>query len=174
MFISAVAPVVSTSGGALYSLGDDVTLICTAMGGPDNAFQWMDGSNTVVESSSTLTLANVTAANGGEYICMVSNVGGVSSASTSVFISPYITMDPQDVGGANGTMVTLTCMAEAFPAPTYQWSRVGMATISSTATGESSETLVFNSLAVGDEGDYICNATSNGISIPSQPATLSG
>ena len=170
----SVAPVVSTPDDAIYSRGDDVTLICTAMGGPDNVFQWMDSSNAVVESSSTLTLANVTATDGGEYTCMVSNAGGVSSASTSVFISPYFIVEPQDVGGASGTMVTLTCMAEAFPAPTYQWSRVGMATISSTATGESSETLVFNSLAVGDEGDYICNATSNGISVQSQPATLSG
>ena len=116
---------------------------------------------------------NVSASDGGMYTCEVTNDGGTDTATTSVLISPYFTSQPQAVGGANGTMATLTCEAEAFPNPTYQWFRTN-GTIGATVTGQASSSLVFSSLQFGDEGDYFCNATSNGLTIQSDSATLSG
>ena len=157
------------------SQGSDVILECTApQGGPSNTFQWLNSSGSVVSTTSTLTLTNVMAADGGTYTCMVTNDGGTNSATTSVLISPYFTSQPQAVGGDSGTMVTLTCEAEAFPSPVYQWSRTDGGTIGTTATGQASSTLVFSPLQFGDEGDYLCNATSSGVTIQSAPATLSG
>ncbi len=121
-----------------------------------------------------LTLTNVMAADGGMYTCMITNAGGSDSATTSVFISPYFTSQPQAMGGANGTMVTLTCEAEAFPAPTYEWSRMDGGTIGTEVVGQNSAMLMFDPLMFGDEGEYLCNATSMGMTIQSQPVTLTG
>ena len=156
-----------------YSQGANVTLVCTAMGGPDNSFQWFfRGSSLSGQTSSNLTLLSVSATDGGAYTCVVSNLAGDNNATTTVFISPYFTSQPQAVGGANGSMVTLTCEAEAFPAPTYQWSRVDGGTIRPDVTGQDSTMLMFNPLMFGDEGDYICTATSDGNPIQAQTATL--
>ena len=144
------------------------------MGGPGNTFRWLNSANSPLSTNSTLTLVNVLASDGGTYTCEVTNDGGTDTATTSIFISPYFTSQPQAVGGANGAMVTLTCVAEAFPSPTYQWSRVDGGAISTAATGQNSSMLVFNPLAFGDEGEYVCNATSMGVTTQSQPATLSG
>ncbi len=121
-----------------------------------------------------LTLTNVMAADGGMYTCMITNAGGNDSATTSVFISPYFISQPQDVGGDNGTMVTLTCAAEAFPAPMYQLSWVDGGTIRMEVMGQDSTVLTFDPLLFGDEGDYICTAMSNGNQAQSQNATLTG
>ena len=143
------------------------------MGGPDNTFQWSFGE-TVVANSSMLTRQNVTAADGGSYVCMVTNDGGTDTATTSVFIAPYFVSQPQDVRGANGTSVTLACQAEAFPSPTYQWSRIDGRMIRTEVMGQDSEMLMFAPLMFGDEGNYFCTAMSSQISLPSQNVTLTG
>ncbi len=157
-----------------YNQGDDVTLECNAaMGGPENIFQWFDSSNSLMSTTSTLTLTNVTAANGGAYTCVITNAGGNNTATTSVFISPYFISQPQATGGVNNTMVILTCEAEAFPGPMYQWFRVDGEMLGNAVTGQASAVLEFSPLQFGNEGDYFCNATSNGITIQSDSATLS-
>ncbi len=171
----SVAPLAMVPVDETYNQGDDVILECNAaMGGPGNTFQWFDSLNSILTNSSMLTLTNVMAADGGMYTCMITNAGGSDSDTTSVFIAPYFTSQPQAMGGDNGTMVTLTCEAEAFPAPTYQWSRGDGRMIRTEVMGQDSAMLTFDSLSFGDEGDYICNATSMGMTIQSQPVTLSG
>ncbi len=158
-----------------YSQGDDVTLQCTAMGGPDNTFQWLqNGMVLMSENSEMLTVMNVTAANGGAYTCEVANAAGTSNTTASVFISPYFTSQPQAIGADNGTMVTLTCVAEAFPAPEYQWSRVDGEDIRMEVTDQDSTMLVFDPLLFGDEGNYFCTALSNGDEAQSENVTLTG
>ena len=155
--------------------GDSVTLQCTSMGGPGNTFRWFLNNFLLLgETSPTLIRQNVTVADGGMYNCIVSNTAGNNGASTSIFIFPYFTSQPQGVGGSNRGMAAISCVAEAFPTPTYQWSRVDGATIGSTVMGQTTSTLVFSSIQFRDEGEYVCNATSNGVTIQSQSATLSG
>ncbi len=173
--ISVVAPLASVPPSMTYSQGANVTLTCTAMGGPDNTFQWLQNDMVIQsETTPTLTLTNVVATNGGAYTCMVTNTAGTSNATTSVFISPYFASQPQAMGGANGTMVTLTCEAEAFPAPTYEWSRMDGGTIRTEVTGQNSAMLMFDPLMFGDEGEYLCDAMSMGMTVQSQPVTLTG
>ena len=175
LVLLAVAPLATVPADMTYSQGADVTLSCTAMGGPSNRFQWfLNDMSLPSENSLSLTLLNVSVADGGAYTCMVTNAAGADNATTFVFISPYFTSHPQGMGGANGTMVTLTCGAEAFPAPTYQWGRVDGGTIRPEVTGQDSAMLIFNPLTFGDEGDYICTAMSNGNQVQSQTATLTG
>ncbi len=84
----AVAPMAMAPSDQTYNQGDDVTLGCTAMGGPNNNFQWLlNGTPIPSETSSLLRLLRVRAGNGGVYTCMVTNAAGTSNATTSVFIA---------------------------------------------------------------------------------------
>ena len=81
-------------------------------------------------------------------------------------VSPLITTNPMSQLVTNGQMVTFTCNAIAFPAPSYNWSTpnpndFNTSTISFTAS-------------YSDFGNYTCMATSNGITVKSQPALLTG
>ncbi len=91
---------------------------------------------------------------------------------TSVFILPYFTVQPDDAGITNGSSISLTCQAEAFPFPSYEWIQVRGSIRSDLSVG--SEVLVFNPLLFGDEGDYVCNVTSAETVISSNTVTLSG
>ncbi len=150
-----------------------MTLSCSALGGPDLFYRWQANASYLVgENSSTLMLSNVDASDGGDYTCVVFNSAGNTSATTSVFIMPYFTVQPDDAGSANGSGIILTCQAEAFPSPSYEWIQVGGSIRSDLSVD--SEVLVFNTLLFGDEGDYVCNVTSAETVISSKTVTLSG
>ena len=170
-----VAPLVFITPGSLtYQRDEDVVLYCSVLGGPDTSYQWQfEDINIDGENSSMLILPSVNASNGGEYTCVVSNGAGNDSARVSVFIAPYFVMEPQNVNGLNGSMVTLPCEAEAFPAPDIQWDKVGD-TIRDGLDIVSSGELVFDPLLFGDEGSYFCNVSSQGQSLQSQAVILSG
>ena len=144
-----------------------------ALGGPSVFFQWlMDGSNLEGETYSTLMLRDVNASTGGVYTCVASNSAGNNSADMSVFIAPYFITEPKDVGGLNGTMASLTCLAETFPSPSYQWFREGRSLREGLSA--SFEMLSFDPLVFGDEGEYFCNVSSQDRLVQSLSATLSG
>ena len=105
---------------------DTVLLMCVTLGGPENTFQWsFNGGDLVNETSSNLTLIQVTAGNGGTYTCTVTNSAGSGSYSTYVFISPMITLNPISSSVSNGTEeVSFTCNATGFPEPDIEWFRV--------------------------------------------------
>ena len=168
-----VAPTVSaTSGIQTYKRGDDVTLTCFSMGGPELLYQWQyNGNDLEGERFSTLILSNVTASHGGEYTCVVSNIAGSGSASTFVYISPYFTADPQDAGVSNGSLFMLICEAGGFPVLNYQWIRVGDPIRDD--LNVTSMTLIFDPILFEDEGVYVCNVTSAETTISSDTATLS-
>ena len=73
-----VAPLIdSISDDQIYQRDQDVTLNCSALGGPDVFIQWqVNSSNLDGENSSTLILPSVNASTGGEYTCVVSNSAG--------------------------------------------------------------------------------------------------
>ena len=161
-------------------------LMCEVKGGPGNEIRWLlngdDLSNVsaaITDDSddalfSMLTVQNVTAVDGGEYTCVVFNLAGTGNDTIQVSISPYFTMQPEDSGGENGTMAVLTCEADGFPLPEFEWSRVDGEPLTERLTGFKSAMLVFSPLTFGDEGVYICTISSNDISVNSTSATLSG
>ena len=119
-----------------------------------------------------LTLSIVTASIGGEYSCVVTNRAGNDMASTFVFVSPYFVDQPVNTEGSNGSAINLTCRAEAFPEPKYQWGRVDGAAIRDQVVGTNSTTLIFTPFMFGNEGEYYCNVTSSGRTIQSESITL--
>ena len=157
------------------SLGNNVTFTCSALGGPDNMFQWQkEGENLPSESQSTLTLTNVNAMDGGVYTCVVTNSAGNDSSDITLNIAPYFIVQPNDTLTNNGDSLTLSCEAEGFPDPVYQWFRNDNEMVRSNLTGVNSNMLLFDSVLFGDEGDYYCTATSSGVSVNSTIATLTG
>ena len=67
----------------------------------------------------------VSDADGGEYTCVVSNAAGNETTSVTLYIRPYIVLDPQQqLLAVVGSFVTFTCGALSFPSPSYLWERV--------------------------------------------------
>ena len=149
-------------------------LMCTSLGGPNNAYQWQANDTDIPgETMHTLTLNNVDASTGGMYTCVVTNAAGNDSDSTFLFIAPYFITEPVNEETDNGSSVTLQCVAEAFPSPSYQWARTDGAPIrGEIATDESK--LIFSPALFGDEGDYYCNASSRDEVERSMDATITG
>ena len=177
---STVSPLGSVSVSAdpsqsLYVDGDDVSLSCSAEGGPSNEFQWtLNDVNLTNETGSSLELTNITAdSNGGVYTCIVSNEAGIDEDSFTVNVSPVITLQPAPVFVDILVIAMLECNASGFPRPTYQWFKVG-GELSANVTGENTSQLTFNSVYYGDEGDYFCQVTSGDITINSSTAALGG
>ena len=159
------------------------TFICQAQGGPDNMFEWtfngfiLNNTNITATSFwSTLTINSISALNGGEYTCTVSNLAGNASNSSTLYVSPYIVVNPVEVLTTTNdtTMSVLQCVAAAFPSPTYTWTKL---------TGPGSPMVVVNANDSGvftfslmsefeDYGMYICTASSNSLHVNSSLSTV--
>ena len=118
----------------ILSREDNVTLTCSARGGPDNVFQWQkNGADLPGENQTTLQLTDIDATDGGEYTCVVSNAGGYERTNTTLYIQPYIVVNPQPLLlTVEGSSVIFTCEALSFPAPSYQWVKEGVSGFIST------------------------------------------
>ena len=158
--------------GVVYYEGDNVTFTCDSLGGPGNTFQWlMTGQVLENETEPTLLLTSITvASDGGVYTCVVMNLAGAGNASVQLNIGPVIDVHPVDINTLRGTNVSLTCNAIAFPGLQYEWIRAD-SPLPETAIALSNF-LVFSVVSFGDEGDYYCTATSSGITVSSNTATL--
>ena len=161
---------------------DTHTFTCSAQGGPGNTFQWFfngslatNGQTSFSPAESNYTISNVSASDGGQYTCVVSNAAGNSSETTTLFVSPYIITDPATtLLSSNGSLQQLECEAEAFPAPTYTWTKL---------TGPNSPMVVFESNSSGllmlqtvfnSEGTYVCATFSRGVTVNSSESTVYG
>uniref|UniRef100_A0A1X7SFS9 Ig-like domain-containing protein n=1 Tax=Amphimedon queenslandica TaxID=400682 RepID=A0A1X7SFS9_AMPQE len=129
--IVSVSPFSATVSG-----GDNVTLTCSAGGGPNNIFTWAhanigqisDGGRFIIEStsSSTLTITDVIGADFGAYTCQVSNLAGSSSATSEITTSPegFSAISPvNNITLDRGDDITLNCATTAGPPSNimYDW-----------------------------------------------------
>ena len=67
------------------SFGDNVTFICSSLGGPYNQYQWtyLETDN-IVSNEPELTISSVLFNNGGNYQCEVSNAAGNDLTTSTV------------------------------------------------------------------------------------------
>ena len=139
--------------------GDNVTFNCSTQSGPNNMFQWFkNGSVLDGETSSLLTVTDISVEDGSEYSCLVSNAAGNGSAMASLFVIPEIVQQPQAINTNNGSAITFTCLATGYPSPEYIWSRENPeGTVVAMMVGEESE-LNIDPVMFGDEGYYRCMA----------------
>ena len=149
---------------AIAVVGGTVTFNCSARGGPDNTYQWQnDGEDLMNETDTTLTVSNITAMNGGNYTCVVSNAAGNDSATAVLYVEPIIVTQPTDILTRNGTVENFTCVATSFPAPEYTWEKYNEETNSFDMV-RNGPVLEFTPAVFGDEGTYRCVASQPGTS----------
>ena len=166
------ADLTENSINTTYSQGENATLQCTSMGGPNNTYQWLHNETVIEgETSENLTRPFVIVTTGGEYTCVVSNLAGNHNASTFLFVYPYIVSDPLSVYVSTGLAVVLTCGAEAFPNPEYLWVRPDGRNISGENYGRN---LSISIIEYGNEGEYYCNASARGETAMSEIAIITG
>ena len=110
----------------VVSVGENITLSCAGQGGPNNSFVWeKNGEVLSGKNENQLTLMVVNGSSGGVYTCTVSNAAGSGSASTTLYVAPYIVtpLEEQTVT-TNGSNVNIICDADGFPTPGISWVRV--------------------------------------------------
>ena len=166
-------------------------LSCFAEGLPEPVYQWQK-QNTLTglyvniqnANESVLDFSPVAFGDGGTYQCVASNVAGMAiSNPATVYITPLIVTQPMDNGADSGTVTQLTCQADGFPEPTYQWQKLDEDDSGSGTDilggyvdlpNVTSSMLEFTPVEFGDEGSYRCVASSMVGQATSDPATLSG
>ena len=108
----------------------------------------------IVGNDSMLKIMNVDASSGGSYMCTVSNAAGNDSASTTLYVTPYIvTPLEEQTLTTNGSNVNVSCDADGFPSPTVSWVDMTNAEVVNMSL------LEFSPVVFGDEGLYRCVAT---------------
>ena len=187
--------------------GSNVTFICSGLGGPNNTFIWVRSdeldvifesyiqpllsttpvdvsdiiselSGIILENGTILFIESINATlNGGSYECVVINEAGLGRNDTTLYVRPMITEQPMDVETEVDNIVTLTCIADSFPAPEYQWEMMNRTSGEfEQIDGETNTTLVFNYIDYDDYGRYRCvvNVPFLGSTITSDNVTITG
>ena len=158
-----------------YKLEENATLECNSTGGPNNTYLWQkDGVYITDATSIVLELASVTVLTGGIYTCVASNAAGMHSASTFLFVFPYFHEQPVEVILTSAeSKLNVSCVAVAYPDPEYQWGREDDGEIRMEILTNQSVFMI-SSVQFGDEGNYYCNATSNGLVNTSRSTNVTG
>ena len=132
-----------------------------------NTYLWMMNGVTV-GNDSTLVVMDIDVTSGGSYTCTVSNAAGNESASTTLYVAPYIvTPLEEQTLTASGVNVNITCDAAGFPSPTVNWVDMTNMEVSNTSL------LEFSPVMFGDEGLYHCVAATeiNGMNLTATDET---
>jgi hypothetical protein len=143
--------------------GNSVTFTASASGYPTPTVQWQQSTNgtnftnIAGATSTTLTLASVTASqNGREYRAVFTNRHGsatTTAATLTVLFPPVVTTNPASQSVSAGQSVTFTAAATGNPTPTVQWqvSTDGGATFGN-ISGATSTTLTLTGVTAGQNG----------------------
>ena len=136
------------------SFSDVIILECTSSGGPNNTYAWVKDEIVLDdEASDSLTQIIDSASSGGNYTCTISNAAGSDSASTTLYVAPYIvTPLEEQTLTTNGSNVNISCDADGFPSPTVNWVDMTNAQVVNMSL------LEFSPVMFGDEGLYRCLA----------------
>ena len=142
---------------------ETVNFTCSSLGGPEATYQWSkNGSVLEGENSTLLVISNVSTSSGGNYTCNASNPAGYDTASGTLYVHPFFTLQPADALSRINVNLTLTCEAEGFPSPAVHWEDSEGMLVSSSALLE---------LAPVMFGDYYCVAETT-VTVGSDTMTL--
>ncbi len=127
-------------------------LTCSTVGRFIDSYEW-EKNERIVGNNQTLEVT-IDASSGGIYTCTVHNAAGTDSASTALYVEPFINMPLNiQILTTNGSIVNIDCDAAGFPTPNISWiDPLGFEV-------SSSSRLQFNPVVFGDEGLYTCVLT---------------
>jgi len=149
--------------------GTNVTFSVTASGS-GITYQWRkNGSNITGATGSTYTLNNITPADAGNYIVVVTGTcGAVTSnvATLTVNTPPVITVQPSSTSACVGAPASFSVTATG-TGLTYQWRKAG-----SNIPGATGATYTIPSVVVGNAGNYDVVITGTCGTVTSNTVTL--
>jgi hypothetical protein len=167
--------------------GQDLNLLADVDGSPPFTFQWRkDGTNLsgMIPTSSpwnsySLTLTNISLADAGSYMLVVSNsLGGIESSNAVLTVilsvAPVITRHPRSLEVAEGVNTWMEVEATGTPDPYYTWTRIGDMPPRSGGgvPGYSASTRTFKNVTTNDAGVYFATAQNYGGVATSRDALL--
>ena len=131
----------------------------------------------ILVEDSQLELESINGTNGGLYTCIAINEAGYDNSTVTLYVRPEITTQPRNQFVNPGDTVTLTCIADSFPAPNYQWQKMNMITGQfDNLSGETAPTYTIANVVHEDFGIYRCVVTTPTISVTinSRDAIIAG
>ena len=144
------------SGPASVTVGasSNASFTVSAYGSQPLSYQWLFKGNPLTGATSTqLSLANVQAANAGDYQVLVTNgFGSVLSPTATLTVlpvAPYFVVQPVGASLRAGSSFTLSASARGSEPLACQWRRS-----STNLPGASFSSLAFTNLGVSDSGLY--------------------
>jgi hypothetical protein len=159
VFYSAnVLPIISEApqppSGPVYE-GSTLTFNVAAEGNPPLTYQWTKGGNSLTGQTTTqLTLGNVTANDSGTYAVVVTNPIGSTTNSFLVTVvpsAPVVLQQPQPATRFVGASVTFSVKAVGSSPVTYQWTKDTV-----DIPGATSTSYTRSALQSADAGNYAC------------------
>ncbi|MBU3660613.1 MAG: BspA family leucine-rich repeat surface protein [Flavobacteriales bacterium] len=134
-------------------------------------YQWKkDGNDIVGETNTTLTLANLVAANAGNYTVVVTGeCNAVTSTVANLVVNPLTVITTQPVGATNcaGTSVAFNVVATGTGTLTYQWKKDN-----SNISGATAATFSYPSVLTTDAGSYTVEVVGGCGTVSSDAAVL--
>ena len=132
-----------------------------------------------------IKVSSVNYTHGGEYFCTVNNSAGDITATTLLLVQPVV--EPEEVLAKNGDNVTVMCLVQSFPEPSYVWEMFRDSNDSDSFPDEfgfisgSGENMMathpflyFEPIVYGDAGTYRCMVNINGTRLFSDEVLLAG
>lgn len=104
--------------------------------------------------NSSLAIEDITADDGGSYVCSVSNEAGVTEATAVLSVSLYVSGEVVGLNTTSGSVENITCLIEGFPI-SYHWEKLDDMIINYRLVSIG-RVLQFNPVGFGDEGEYRC------------------
>ena len=115
------------------SRGNNATFTCSAVGNGTLDITWRLPSGGIVYTdqymenewsvTSSLSVTDITADDGGNYTCIVGNEVGEIEATAVLSVSLYISGEQVNLNTMNGAVENITCMIEGFPVM-YSWEKM--------------------------------------------------
>ena len=151
--------------------GESITFTCSAVGSVPLNITWRLPDGEIVYTgqdmsvSSSLTVQDITADDGGDYTCIVRSGTVKMEATATLYVGLYISGEQVGLNTTNGSVESITCMIKGFPVR-YEWEKVKVTTVSginvmkSYSSVSMERVLEFNPVVFGDEGVYQCVAHS--------------
>ncbi|CAH3134799.1 unnamed protein product, partial [Porites lobata] len=170
--------------------GETAIFNCTVDGNPEPSIDWTKDNVTLnitadpdlSQSNSgevhSLEIRNVYRSDKGQYRCVANNnsIGSATSlaGTLSVHYKPEFSVHPQNATKIEEDNVTFTCNATGNPAPTFRWTKIGsvLRTGSRISLSSDGKQLTITNVTREDSGQYVCEATNNVTTVPSDSATL--